>query len=88
MAATDDGVMTRVVTAWSVSSKTAQPLSMLAGGVIAAVAGVRVAIVVAGVLCLASALLLPWRALPSTATGPGRAEGREEAEPSGKPATT
>lgn len=88
MAATDDGVMTRVVTAWSVSSKTAQPLSMLAGGAIAAVGGVRVAIVVAGVLCLASALLLPWRALPSTATGPGRADGREESEPSGKPATT
>ncbi|WP_431961174.1 MFS transporter [Actinacidiphila sp. bgisy160] len=86
MAATDDAVMTRVVTAWSVGSRTAQPLSMLAGGAVAAVGGVRLAIVVAGVLCLASALLLPWRALPSAAAG-GAGAGKE-AEPSGKPATT
>ncbi|MEU1536838.1 MFS transporter [Actinacidiphila glaucinigra] len=88
MAATDDGVMTRVVTAWSVGSKTAQPLSMLVGGAVAAVGGVRAAILVAGVLCVASALLLPWRALPSAAGGPGRAGVREGSGPAGRPAST
>ncbi|WP_329309652.1 MFS transporter [Streptomyces sp. NBC_01262] len=65
--ATQDHVMARVVTAWSVSSKTAQPLFIVAGGIIAAYAGVRTAILVAGTLCLASALLLPWSGLPSPA---------------------
>ncbi|MEU1616425.1 MFS transporter [Streptomyces sp. NPDC005722] len=84
MAATDDAVMTRVVTAWSVGSRTAQPLAMLAGGAVAAVGGVRVAIVVAGLLCLGSALLLPWRALPPGAADPGPAEtGEERPVPSG-----
>jgi predicted MFS family arabinose efflux permease len=78
MSATDDHLMARVVTAWSVSARTAQPLSMVVGGAVAAFGGVRVAVLVAGVLCLASALLLPWRALPSSAPDPGRGKPREE----------
>ncbi|MFC7548205.1 MFS transporter [Plantactinospora sp. GCM10030261] len=61
MEATDDTVMARVATAWSMGSKVAQPLFMAAGGAIAAVTSTRVALAVAGVCCLASALLLPRR---------------------------
>lgn len=87
MAATADGVLTRVVTAWSVSSRTVQPLSMLFGGAVAAVAGVRAALVVAGVLCLVSAVLLPWRTPLSAAGDTGEPQGREQAAPSGETAT-
>lgn len=65
MSATDDRLMVRVVTAWSVGTRTAQPLGMAIGGTIAALGGVRVAVLVAGALCLASAPLLPWRAFRS-----------------------
>jgi MFS family permease len=63
MEATADAFMSRVGTAWSVGSKTCQAAFMFAGGLIAGVAGVRGTLVVAGVLCLASGLLLPWREL-------------------------
>lgn len=61
MIATEDGHVARVASAWSISSKTCQPLFMVVGGLIATVTGVRVAIAVGGVLCLVSVLLLPWR---------------------------
>ncbi|MFC8263872.1 MFS transporter [Streptomyces sp. NPDC057291] len=61
MAATPDALMSRVGTSWSVGSKTCQALFMIAGGTIATAAGVRGALLIAGVLCMASALLLPWR---------------------------
>lgn len=61
MAATPDAFMSRVATSWSVGSKTCQAAFMIAGGLIAATAGVRGALLIAGLLCMASALLLPWR---------------------------
>ncbi|MFJ9024065.1 MFS transporter [Streptomyces sp. NPDC102259] len=61
MEATQDTFMSRVGTSWSVSSKTCQAAFMIAGGLIADAAGVRGALLIAGVLCMASALLLPWR---------------------------
>ncbi|MGW3340685.1 MFS transporter [Streptomyces sp. NPDC001009] len=61
MAATPDTFMSRVGTSWSVGSKTCQAAFMIAGGLIAAAAGVRGALCVAGLLCMTSALLLPWR---------------------------
>lgn len=61
MAATPDAFMSRVATSWSVGAKTCQAVCMIAGGVIAAAAGVRGALLIAGSLCMASALLLPWR---------------------------
>ncbi|MCM2518154.1 hypothetical protein NC658_33830 [Streptomyces griseoincarnatus] len=61
MAATPDAFMSRVSTSWSVGSKTCQAAAVIAGGLIAAVAGVRGALLIAGLLCMASALLLPWR---------------------------
>ncbi|MDT6984246.1 MFS transporter [Streptomyces lusitanus] len=61
MAATPDAFMSRVATSWSVGAKTCQAVFMIAGGLIAAAAGVRGALLIAGSLCMASALLLPWR---------------------------
>ncbi|MFE0866147.1 MFS transporter [Streptomyces rochei] len=61
MAATPDAFMSRVGTSWSVGSKTCQAAFMIIGGLIAAAAGVRGALLIAGLLCMASALLLPWR---------------------------
>ncbi|WP_236041467.1 hypothetical protein [Streptomyces sp. Y2F8-2] len=50
--------MSRVGTSWSVGSKTCQAAFMIAVGLIAAAAGVRGALFIAGLLCMAS---LPWR---------------------------
>ncbi|WP_420918726.1 MFS transporter [Streptomyces coelicoflavus] len=68
MAATPDAFMSRVVTSWSVGAKTCQAVFMIAGGIVATAAGVRGALLIAGLLCAASALLLPWREA-RTATG-------------------
>ncbi|MFJ9351257.1 MFS transporter [Streptomyces sp. NPDC101237] len=69
MAATSDAFMSRVGTSWSVGSKSCQAVFMIAGGLIASATGVRGALLIAGLLCMASALLLPWRE-PRTATAP------------------
>jgi MFS family permease len=61
MAATPDAFMSRVGTSWAVGAKTCQAAFVIAGGLIAAAAGVRGALLVAGLLCMASVLLLPWR---------------------------
>ncbi|MFH9174979.1 MFS transporter [Streptomyces albogriseolus] len=61
MAATPDAFMSRVGTSWSVGAKTCQAAFVIAGGLIAVAAGVRGALLIAGLLCMASALLLPWR---------------------------
>ncbi|WP_431040422.1 MFS transporter [Streptomyces sp. P9-1] len=61
MAATPDAFMSRVGTSWSVGAKTCQAAFVIAGGLIAAGAGVRGALLIAGLLCIASALLLPWQ---------------------------
>ncbi|MFI2906966.1 hypothetical protein ACG2OD_01675 [Streptomyces sp. PDY-4] len=60
MAATH-AFMSRVGTSWSVGAKTCQAVFVIAGGLVAAATGVRGALLVAGLLCMASALLLPWR---------------------------
>lgn len=62
MEAVADGYMARVGTAWSISSKVAQPAFIAAGGVLATITDVRTALACAGVCCAASAALLPWRA--------------------------
>ncbi|WP_327187134.1 MFS transporter [Streptomyces sp. NBC_01334] len=74
MEATQDAFMSRVGVSWSVSSKTCQAVFMIAGGLLADAAGVRGTLLIAGVLCMASALLLPWRkARISTGGVPGPA---------------
>lgn len=61
MRATADAHMSRVTTAWLVSTRAIQPLFLLAGGALAAATSPRVALGAAGVTLLTSALLLPWR---------------------------
>lgn len=58
---TPDSHMTRVLTTWSVSSKTIQPACMMVGGLLAAATSIRTAILVSGLVVLASSALLPWR---------------------------
>ncbi|RNI25336.1 MFS transporter [Flexivirga caeni] len=61
MTVTPDGLQARVNTAWSISSKVAQPLMVALGGLVAALSGIRLSIGLASVLIIASAALLPWR---------------------------
>jgi MFS family permease len=72
MTATEDGVLSRVLACWSISSRTVQPLGILLGGVVASVAGVRVALFVCGLAALVSAAFLPWRAPAEVGAGPPR----------------
>jgi MFS family permease len=62
MDVTADTHLARVTTAWSISTRSAQPLFILAGGAIAAATSARTVIGLAAVLLLTSGLLLPWRA--------------------------
>ena len=61
MGATDDAHLSRVLACWSISSRTSQPIGIVLGGGLAALAGVRIALLVSGLIVAASALLLPWR---------------------------
>lgn len=58
---TADSHMTRVLTSWSICSKTIQPLCMLVGGALAAATSIRTALLVSGLLVLSSTAFLPWR---------------------------
>ncbi|WP_457207853.1 MFS transporter [Nocardioides sp. P5_C9_2] len=62
MRATADTHMSRVVTAWSISSRSFQPLFIIAGGLLAVTTSTRFALTAAAILLLSSAVLLPWRA--------------------------
>ncbi len=63
MRATADTHMSRVVTAWSISSKSFQPLFIIAGGLVAAATNVRFALVIAAGVLLTSAMFLPWKTI-------------------------
>ncbi|MER6095829.1 MFS transporter [Streptomyces sp. NPDC001728] len=56
------GRVARTLTAWSVSTKTSIAAMTALGGALASVIGPRAALGVAGVLLLATPLLLPWAA--------------------------
>jgi MFS family permease len=60
MEATEDGFMARVVSSWSISSKTVQPVFIAVGGLLSLVFSIQITIAIAGLLCLASPVLLPW----------------------------
>jgi MFS family permease len=73
MAATEDTHMSRVTSAWSISSQFARPLFIAAAGLLAAAAGARTALAVLAALLLTSIALLPWRAVrPRVAVPAGR----------------
>ncbi|MGN6131938.1 MAG: MFS transporter [Nocardioidaceae bacterium] len=61
MNATADSHMARVLTSWSITSKTAQPMFIAVAGLLASLTNERVALAVAAVLLLSSVLVLPWR---------------------------
>ncbi|QXJ19757.1 MFS transporter [Actinomadura graeca] len=58
---TDDGRLARVLTAWTVSTRAAIAAATVLWGLLAAVTSPRIAIAVAGILLIATSLLLPWR---------------------------
>lgn len=60
MRATPDELMTRVVTAWSVSNRTVTPLFIAAGGYLATVFDVRTAVLISGIMALFSGAFMPW----------------------------
>ena len=61
LGATEDGCVARVLSAWAVSTQAAIALFTALGGLLAALTDPRVAIAVAGILLLATPLLLPRR---------------------------
>ena len=71
MRATTDTHMSRVTTAWSISSRTVQPLFIVAGGALAAATSPRFALASAAVVLLTRGLLLPWRTDPDAPRGVG-----------------
>jgi MFS family permease len=65
--ATGDGQLSRVISSWSISTRTAQPICIGLGGLLAGVLGTQVTLGVCGLAALASAFLLPWRTNRSAA---------------------
>lgn len=56
-----DDVTSRVLAAWSVTTRTAIPLGTLAAGALAALTSARTGIAISGGVLLLSCVLLPWR---------------------------
>lgn len=61
MNVTDDEHMARVALAWSISSKTAQPLFIAAAGLLAVVTSAQTVLLILAAILLTASLLLPWR---------------------------
>ncbi|MFG1604450.1 MFS transporter [Actinoplanes sp. NPDC049265] len=61
MRVTDDGNMSRVLSAWSISQRVAQPIGIVAGGVLATLTSTRVSLAILSGVLLTSVFLLPWR---------------------------
>jgi predicted MFS family arabinose efflux permease len=68
MEAVADGHLSRVIAAWSISSRTAQPIGIALGGGLAALTSTRVALAVAAAAVAASIPLLPWHMPSRTAS--------------------
>lgn len=52
--------VSRVLAAWSISASVTRAVAVLLGGLMAGLAGVRVSIAFAAVICVASCAFLPW----------------------------
>jgi MFS family permease len=72
MAETDDHHLSRVISCWSITSRTTQPIGIALGGTLAAATTVRTALLICGLVVLASTVLLPWRPTPAQPTAPRR----------------
>lgn len=60
MEVTEDGFMSRVIAAWSISSRSVQPAFIALGGILTAALSLRGALWTAGTACLLSSTILPW----------------------------
>ncbi|GAA1801354.1 MFS transporter [Luedemannella flava] len=80
MNVTPDAVMTRVLTAWSISSRLIQPIVITAAGLLATAISPRTTLTVLAALVLTSALLLPWRT-DTTTPAPTRHAASRAARP-------
>lgn len=69
MTVTDDAHMSRVVLAWSITTRTAQPVFIAAAGGLAAVTSARTALIVLALILLGGIALLPWRSAAQAAAG-------------------
>jgi predicted MFS family arabinose efflux permease len=58
---TENSKIARVLTAWTITTRTAMAATTAIWGVLAGLTGARTAIAIAGALLLATSLLLPWR---------------------------
>ncbi len=65
MNATDDQHMSRVMIAWSISTRTVQPMFIGAAGALAAFTSARTAILVLAAIMLTATALLPWTPDPA-----------------------
>lgn len=63
---TDDQHMSRVTMAWSISTRTVQPVFIAAAGAFAAATSARTAMFVLAAILLTATVLLPWREAGST----------------------
>ncbi|MDG4795449.1 MFS transporter [Micromonospora sp. WMMD1082] len=61
MNATADEYLSRVVMAWSITSRTVQPIFIAAAGVLAAATTARTVLLVLAAILLTAIALLPWR---------------------------
>lgn len=61
MRVTEDSHMSRVLSAWSISQRVAQPIMIAVGGLLATVTSTRISLAILAGLLLTSIALLPWR---------------------------
>lgn len=61
MRVTEDGYLSRVLSAWSISQRVAQPIMIAVGGVLAAATSTRISLAILSGVLITSVALLPWR---------------------------
>jgi MFS family permease len=61
MTETEDPFLSRVISCWSITSRISQPVGIALGGVLAATTDIRTAVLICGVVVVASTAMLPWR---------------------------
>ena len=70
MRVTEDGYLSRVLSAWSISQRVAQPIGISLGGVLAAATSTRVSLAILAAVLATSVTLLPWRSFTRAAQSP------------------
>ena len=81
MTHTSEHCLSRVLTAWSISSKLTQPIFIAAAGILAAATDPRTAITATAALTAASAGFLPWKSNLAQPAGAARVLARQPQAP-------